>query len=154
MFDLAVQEMQAVSAQDWEGAVRLARKQEALYKELEEDELNNPLEPLPNDVSEPAVEEIPIEDDDEDEKEVLECSNCDFITTRPSSLTKHTNTFIKCSVCSKLFCGKYAKIHLKSHQKTHDFKPKNAVICQHCKKPFQCNSRLKEHQLHSKCGRL
>ena len=40
IFNLATEEMKAVSVQDWEGAVRLARKQEKLYKELD-----NPLEP-------------------------------------------------------------------------------------------------------------
>ena len=83
--------------------------------------------------------------------EILECSTCDFKTNRPNSLAQHSKTRIYCPHCPQVFCGKNAKRHHKSHLRSHDFKPKNASICEQCQKPFQNASKLKNHKIRSKC---
>jgi len=88
----------------------------------------------------------------ENEQEILKCSNCDFETERHCNLQQHINSFIQCSLCSMVFCGRYAKRNHKKHQKEHN--PKKTFDCEHCSKSFPIKSLLKKHQLWSKCGRL
>ena len=87
---------------------------------------------------------------------VQKCDNCDFESEIPRIFQKHMESLRKCSECSKVFCGTYAKRQYESHQKKHQVKPvkqKIPFICVHCSKQFPQKSRLKEHLIRSKCGR-
>ena len=99
----------------------------------------------PLDISTPAMLE--------DEEGILKCSNCDFKTKRPCSMAQHSSSRKICTLCSKIFCGKYAKRQLESHQKKHKAKQKIPFVCVHCKKQFSSKSKLKAHLVWSKCGR-
>ena len=81
------------------------------------------------------------------------CTNCDFESVRKTSIQVHMNSIIHCSLCTKTLCGRYAKRQYKSHQREHDFKPKNAHICHVCSKCYQYASDLKQHLKWSACGR-
>ena len=140
--------MEKVSAEEWQAAIRLAIRQEDLYIEIDQDQPSPSL--MPEDI-EPAVEqEIAAT---EHEKEVLKCENCDYETEIPAHFQNHKGSIIFCEHCSKCFCGKRAQRMLKTHLKEHDFKPKNAHICEICKKPFKNATLLKNHKIRSKCGR-
>ena len=139
--------MEKVSAEEWQAAIRLAIRQEDLYLEIDQDQPSPSL--LPEDI-EPAMEE---QIATEHEKEVLKCENCDYMTENPGGFKRHKESITYCEHCSQGFCGKRAKRLLKSHQQEHDFKPKNAHICDICKKPFKNATLLKNHKIRSKCGR-
>ena len=95
-----------------------------------------------------AANELSIED-----TEVLKCENCDFESQNPGAFQKHKKSIRQCESCPQMFCGKRSVQNLKSHQKTHIHKPKNAHICDICNKPFQYASDLKQHLNRSACGR-
>ena len=87
------------------------------------------------------------------EEELFKCSNCDFTTSRHGSMAQHKSSARVCTVCSKIFCGKYAKGQHESHQKKHNAKKKIPFMCVHCNKQFPNKSRLKQHLVRSACGR-
>ena len=101
-----------------------------------------------SDVENTVTEE---ESEKEPKEDILKCANCEFMTERRCNLQQHINTFIECSECSKVFCGKFAKRQHKSHQKEH--KPKKVFNCEHCTKSYPIKSLLKKHLTWSKCGR-
>ena len=144
--------MEKVTAEEWQAAIRLAKRQEDLYIEIDEDQPNHSL--LPDEDIEPEVNDEEAAIEPPAKKPALECENCEYKSENPGGFKRHKDSVIKCEHCDKAFCGKYAKKQLKSHQKEHDFKPKEAYICMHCKKPFPRPSKLKEHLVWSKCGRL
>ena len=97
----------------------------------------------------------PPEVDDTPSKKSM-CANCGFESEIPRIFQKHMESLRKCSECSKVFCGTYAKRQYESHQKKHEVKPvkqKIPFICVHCSKQFPQKSRLKEHLIRSSCGR-
>ena len=141
--------MANVTAEEWAAAVRLATRQEELYAEIDQVQLNPSLEPNYDNVE----EEIADEEKNEGENSYL-CQYCDLKSDNLGTFKKHAKSVRKCDYCLKIFCGQYSKRALNSHhKKEHIFKPKNPHICIHCQKPFEYASRLKEHMLHSKCGR-
>ena len=143
--------MESITAEEWSAAVRLAKKQEDLYAKVDQiDQLVPLLEPN----HEPAIDEEIENDETEEFAKKSKCEYCEFESNSPSAFKKHSNSVKKCDHCAKIFCGKRSSWNLKSHQKEHNFKPKKAHICIHCKKPFQFHSKLKEHMVWSKCGRL
>ena len=79
------------------------------------------------------------------EEELFKCSNCDFKTSRHGSMAQHKSSARVCTVCSKIFCGKYAKGQHESHQKKHNAKKKIPFMCVHCNKQFPYKARLKQH---------
>ena len=147
VYELAKEEMERVDADEWKAAIRLAIQHEDMY--AKEDQLDPSEEP---DIE--VLEEITDKEAEEKSKELSKCDNCDFETDNNSSFARHKKSVQNCDHCSKVFCGKYAAQSLKRHQKEHTYKPKNAHICNHCKKPFPCPSKLKYHMVMSKCGRL
>ena len=141
--------MANVTAEEWAAAVRLATRQEELYAEIDQVQLNPSLEPN----HENADEEIADEENNED-RNPFRCQHCSLETDSLSAFKGHMNSVRRCDDCSKNFCGRYSKRELKSHQKKeHIFKPKNPHICIHCHKPFGYASKLKQHFVDSKCGR-
>ena len=151
IYELAKKEMESITAEEWSAAVRLAKKQEDLYAEVDQlDQLDPLLEP--ND--EPAIDEAIKDDEPEESTEMSKCEHCEFESNNASSFTNHSNSVKKCDHCSKIFCGPRSIRNLKSHQKEHKFKPNKAHTCIHCKKAFQYPSLLKKHMVWSKCGRL
>ena len=145
VYELAKEAMKMVTPDEWKAAIRLAIRHEDMY--AKEDQLDPSEEP---DLD--AFEEIANEEPEE--KTVLKCDHCDYTTDSKSPWKRHQKSIKHCENCSKVFCGKYAAQSLKRHQKEHTYKPKNAHICIHCKKPFSCPSKLKYHMVMSKCGRL
>jgi len=91
--------------------------------------------------------------EEELEEGIFKCSNCDFKTSRHGSMAQHKSSARVCTVCSKIFCGKYAKGQHESHQKKHNAKKKIPFMCVHCNKQFPNKSRLKQHLVRSACGR-
>ena len=135
-----------MTPETWAKAVKHAISQEDLYARV--DGIDQP-EPScePEQLIE-AANELSIED-----TEVLKCENCDFESQNPGAFQKHKKSIRQCESCPQMFCGKRSVQNLKSHQKTHIHKPKNAHICDICNKPFQYASDLKQHLNRSACGR-
>ena len=144
--------MEKVTAEEWQAAIRLAKRQEDLYIEIDEDQPNHSL--LPDEDIEPEVNDEEAAIEPPAKKQILECEHCELKSESPGSFQRHKNSVKYCEHCGKVFCGRHAKRQLESHQKEHDFKPKKAHICDHCKKAFPFPSKLKEHLVWSKCGRL
>ena len=146
MFTKAREVMKKVTPETWAKAVKHAISQEDLYARV--DGIDQP-EPScePEQLIE-AANELSIED-----TEVLKCENCDFESQNPGAFQKHKKSIRQCESCPQMFCGKRSVQNLKSHQKTHIHKPKNAHICDICNKPFQYASDLKQHLNRSACGR-
>ena len=145
--------MKNLPVEQWAGAVRLAIRQEDMY--AKNDGLDPLLEPEePTTIEENINDNDEPEEPEEPEKEILKCSNCDYVSETPHFFKQHTNSIIECSECSKVFCGKHAKREHKSHQKKqHEVKQKIPFMCVHCNKQYPIKSKLKHHMIWSKCGR-
>ena len=157
-------ELNQITAADWTSAIRLATRQEALYAKV--DQLDPPSEPIEGGEPIPDFQE-PLPDNSNEfivtPQKALKCTNCNFESLQQCSLKRHLNSFVQCSICSKIFCGRRAKAQHKSHQlkehkikdkRNETFKPKKVHTCDHCKKTFKYPSLLKHHLTMSKCGRL
>ena len=155
MHEIGKQELAKITADDWQSAIRLATKQEKLYAQI--DQLDTQ--------TEPNVQDEPVQDDPIVQDEIVQnvlvvtpgtahkCTNCNFETVQKRCMENHMNSFIQCSLCTETFCGRYAKRQHKSHQRQHDFKPKNAHICHICSKCYQYAYLLQKHLKWSACGR-
>ena len=146
--------MNDVKPAEWAAAVRLAIRQEDLYAEIDEIDQINPLLLPTEDNESPMDIDIANEESDTETKPPKKCEHCDFETNLDHVFQRHKNSVRHCDMCTEVFCGERSLRTFKSHQKTHDFKPKRAHICIHCNKPFQYASRLQHHLVRSKCGRL
>ena len=145
--ELTVEAMNEITAEHWQGAIRLATKHEAFYAfhDKLELELDYSFEP---DIEEMESVEEPLEEPAV--TNVKKCPHCTFETESSRSLKLHTKSFKMCSTCLKVFCGQYAKRNHKRHLQKHE---KPGKVCNICEKEFKYPSDLKKHMVWTKCGR-
>lgn len=156
VYNIGLEELSRITAEDWKKAIDLASKQEKLYAEVDGLQLDTPSVPIPTIVQEqaPILQQPIIYNEIIPPINLQKCTNCTFESKIPRILKLHLNSIRKCSNCPETFCGERAKRQHSSHEKKHEVKPpKEEHICSFCKKPFPIASRLKQHLTWSACGR-
>ena len=154
VFRLGQEELEKITPEDWQNAIKLATKSEQHYA-LIDGIIPSPEEqnsgPMPQDME----EEIPTEEiQPEPDQNPFLCSICHVDFKGSKAFTNHTKKYAKCSACPKMFCGAQRENNLKGHfKKEHNIKPQNAHFCPICKKAFEFPSRVKKHLTWSACGR-
>ena len=153
VYQLGKQALANITAEHWQGAIRLAIKHEEMYLSLEQPPPSSepmqeaPQSPEPDQQPGPSNAELPME-----VESAFKCHSCKITWKKAKTFANHVKSYEKCSKCQMIFCGMNRQRRLRGHiQREHS--EKKSYQCPICPKGFKNPSLLKRHLLWSSCGR-